>query len=97
MVKAIYIYPTPPLQAGCDTRSTFVCNTDGLNLEFSFSQAGCLTNTKEPSLSYYLSIPEGEELDSCLSQIHLQTISSKIWTKVTDFVTDGDNRLAKHA
>ena len=32
----VYIYPTPPPWAGCDTRSNFKWSSAGLNSEFSF-------------------------------------------------------------
>ena len=35
----------------------------GLNSEFSFSLTSCLTKAKEPSLSYYLPIAAGEQMD----------------------------------
>ena len=38
------------LQAGCDTRPVFKLSKVSLNSEFSFSQTGCLTQAKEPSL-----------------------------------------------
>ena len=34
--SSVFIYPTPPPQARCDTRSIFQQNIEGLNLEFSF-------------------------------------------------------------
>ena len=34
----------------------------------SFSNNGCLTKVKEPSLPYYLAIATREHMDSCLSQ-----------------------------
>ena len=42
----VCIYPTPPLQAGCDTR-------------FSSSETSCLAKAKDPSLPYYLPVAGG--------------------------------------
>ena len=51
-----YIYPTASLWAGCDTRSIFKRIIMALISEFFFSKIGCLTKTKELSLSYSLAI-----------------------------------------
>ena len=55
-MTAVSIYPTPPSQAECDKRSVLEQNTNGLNLEFSFSKTGCHVKAKEPRLPYYLRI-----------------------------------------
>ena len=36
-VGKVFIHPTPPSQAGCDTRSIFKHSTADLNSEYSFS------------------------------------------------------------
>ena len=48
----VCIYPTPPSQAVCNTRSIFKWSTAGFNAEF------FLLKAKEPSLLYYLAIVE---------------------------------------
>ena len=48
--------PTPPLRAGCDTRSIFKPCKAGMNSEFSFSLTGWLIKAKEPSLPFCLII-----------------------------------------
>ena len=54
----ICIYPTPLLQTKCNIKTIFKQSTAGSNLEFSFSLVGCFTKVKEPSLPYYLTLPE---------------------------------------
>ena len=55
-----------------------------LNSEFSFSLTSCLTNTKEPSLPYYLIIAE-KRTDGFMPLVlwEMQTAWSSIWTQVT--------------
>ena len=53
------IFTNPSAQAGYDTKSIFKRSLTGLNSEFSFSWASCLTKAEEPSLSYYLPIAGG--------------------------------------
>ena len=53
----ICIYPTPLPWAWRGIRSIVLRRVD-LNLEFSFTYADCLTQGKEPSLSYYSFIAE---------------------------------------
>ena len=51
------IYRTRLPRAGCNKKVNFLKRSSvWLNLKFSFSKTGCLTKTKEVSLSYYLSI-----------------------------------------
>ena len=52
MMMMIYLFTNPSARPRCNTRSILT----GLNSEFSFSQTGCLTKAKEPSLPYYLPI-----------------------------------------
>ena len=47
-----YIYPIPPPQARCDTRSIFKRSTAGLYSEFSFFLTGLLAKVKESNLLY---------------------------------------------
>ena len=64
--NSVCIHLTPQLQTGYNTRSIFKPSTTGLNSEFSFSQTGCLTKTKEISLLYYLAIAVGR-IDGLIS------------------------------
>ena len=54
----VCIYLTPPLETGYDTRSIFQWCAASLNSEFFFSKPSGGTQTKEPSLPYYLLIAE---------------------------------------
>ena len=45
---------TPPVRAGCDTRSIFKGSQTCLNSVFSFSYTNCDVKVKEHSLPYYL-------------------------------------------
>ena len=67
-------YPSPSPRTGCDSWSIVKGETAGLNSDFSFSLAGCLTKAKEPNLLYYLPIA-GEE--NQLIQTYLEDISAK--------------------
>ena len=54
-----YVFNKPHYQkAECDIRSIFNQSKASLNSAFSFSQTGCLTKAKEPSVPYYLPIAE---------------------------------------
>ena len=74
----------------------FFFSTTGLNWEFSFSKTGRLAKTKELSLSYYLPIAAGEDMDLCLSRelarSEMQTASSRIWTRIACSISYHDNR-----
>ena len=79
--KVRCIYPTPLLQAGCDTRSILKQSRTGLNSDFSFLTS-CLTKTQESSLPYYLLIAE----ESRKIHAFLKGISTK-W-KANNLVQD---------
>ena len=86
--------PTSPL--GQDmTQGPFLSLT-GLNSEFSFSQASCLIKAEEPSLSNYLPIAGGRiigfiSFPRVLVLCEMQTVSSKIWTRVALSIFFDDN------
>ena len=63
------IYPTPLPEARCDAKSIFKLCKASLNSEFFISLPNWLTNVKEHSLTYYISIAEEEKMDS-FSQGH---------------------------
>ena len=60
----------------------------GLSSEFSFSETSCLTKAEEPSLPYYLPIAGGRIIGfipfpMVLVLCEMQSVSSRIWTRVT--------------
>ena len=68
----------------------------GFNSEFSFSYTSCLTKAEEPSLSYYLPIAGGRIIGfipfpRVLVQCEMQSVSSRIWTRLAAFISYGDN------
>ena len=87
-----YYLPNPSALAGYDTGSIYKRSLTGLNSEFSF----CHTKAKEPSLSYYLPraggriirfIPSPRVLVLC----EMQSVSSRIWTRVAVSISYDDN------
>ena len=92
----VIIFTNPSARAGYDTRSIFKLSLTGLNSEFSFSLTSCLTKTEEPSLSYYLPIAGGKIIGfipfpRVLVLCEMQLVSSRIWTRVTVFISYDDN------
>ena len=63
----MYLAPTHQ-QAECDT--VFKQNQAGLNSEFSFSYASCLTRAKNPICPNIYSLLRREEIDTFFSQGH---------------------------
>ena len=68
----------------------------GLNSEFSFSYTSCLTKAEEPSLPYYLPIAGGRIIGfipfpRVLVLCEMQSVSSKIWTRVAVSISCDDN------
>ena len=77
-------------------RSLFKRSLTGLNSEFSFSQTSCLTKAEEPSLSYYLPIAGGRIIGfipfpRVLVLCEMQSVSSRIWTRVAVSISYDDN------
>ena len=64
----VFIFPKPPPQSRCNSKSIFRESKASLNSEFSFSKTGCLTITKEHSVPYYISIAWREQIYSGLFQ-----------------------------
>ena len=67
-----------------------------MNSEYSFSLTSCLTKVEEPSLSYYLSIAGGRTIKfipfpRVLVLCEMQSVSSKIWTRVVVSISYNDN------
>ena len=88
--------PNPSTRAGYDTRSILKRSLTGLNSEFSFSLTSCLTKPEEPSLPYYLPIAGGRIIGFIPFPIVLvlckrQSVSSRIWTRITVSISDDDN------
>ena len=90
------IFTNPSARAGYDTRSIFKRSLTGLNSEYSFSLTICLTKDEEPSLSYYLPIAGGRIIGfiafpRVLVLCEMQSVSSRIWTRVAVSISYDDN------
>ena len=91
------IFTNPSARAGYDIRSIFKRSLTGFNSEFSFSKTSCLTKVEEPSLPYYLPITGGRIIGfipfpRVLVLCEMQSVSSKIWTRVAvSFSYDGSH------
>ena len=88
--------PNPSARAGYDTRSIFKRCLTGLNSEFSFYKTSCLTKAEEPNLSYYLPIAGGRIIGfipfpRVLVLCEMQSVSSRIWTRIVEFNSYDDN------
>ena len=95
-IKKILIFTNPSARAGYDTRSIFKRSLTGLNSEFSFSYTSYLTKAEKPSLPYYLPIAGGRIIGfipfpRVLVLCEMQSVSSRIWTRVTVSISDEDN------
>ena len=92
----VIIFTNASARAGYDTRSIFKRSLSGLNSEFSFSLTSCLTKAEEPSLSYYLPIAGGRIIgfipfQRVLVLCEMQSVSSRIWTRVAVSISYDDN------
>ena len=92
----IIIFTNPSARAGYDTRSIFKRSLTGLNSEFSFSLTSCLTKAEEHSLPYYLPIAGGRIIGfipfpRVLVLWGMQSVSSRIWTRVAVNISYDDN------
>ena len=92
--------PNPSALTGYDTRSILKRSLTGLNSEFSFSLTTCLTNAEEPSLPYYLPIAGGRIIGfipfpRVLVLCEMQSVSSRIWTRVAVSISYDDNHYTK--
>ena len=95
-VLKITIFTNPSARAGYDTSSIFKRSLTDLNSEFSFSKTSCLTKAEEPSLSNYLPIAGGRIIgfipfSRVLVLCEMQSISSRIWTRVSVSISYNDN------
>ena len=85
----------PSARAGYDTRSIFRQSLTGLNSEFS-SESSYLTKAEEPSQPYYLPITGGRIIEfilfpRVLELCEMQSVSSRIWTRVAVSISYDDN------
>ena len=92
----VILFTNPSARAGYDTRSIFKRSLTGFNSEFSFSYTSCLTKAEEPSLSYYLPIAGGRIIGfipspRVLVLCEMQSVSSRIWTRVAVSISFDDN------
>ena len=90
--------PNPSARTGYDTWSIFKRSLSGLNSEFSFSKTSCLTKAEEHSLPYYLPIAGGRIIGSIpfprvLVPCEMQSVSSKIWTRVAASISYDDKHF----
>ena len=96
----LLIFTNPYDRAGYDTRSIFKLSLTGLNSVFSFSKTSCLTMAEEPSLPYYLPIAGGRitgfiPFPRVLVLCEMQSVSSRIWTRVAVSISYDDNHYTK--
>ena len=87
------LFTNPSARAGYDTRSIF---KRSLNPEFSFSKTSCLTKAEELSLPYYLPTAGGRIIGfipfpRVLVPCEMQSVSSRIWTRVAVSISFNDN------
>ena len=92
--ECMYVFTNSSTWVEYVTWSIFKWSLTGLNSEFSFSLTGCLSNTQEPILPYYLAegrlvkfIPFSRVLALC----EMQTVSSRIETCITMSIYYNDN------
>ena len=91
----VTIFTNSSARAGYDTRSILKGSLTGLNSELSFSKTSCLTKAEEPNLSYFPIaggriigfIPFPRVLVLC----EMQSVLSRIWTRVAVFISYDDN------
>ena len=91
----MYVFKKPFARTGCDTRSIFKRSLTGSNSEVSFSETGCLTKFKKPSLPYYLLIAGGKTIrfipfPKVLMLCEMQSAVSRIWTPIAISITYDD-------
>ena len=89
-------FSTPSARTGYDTRSIFKRCLTGFNSEFSFSETSYLTKAEEPSLPNYLPIAGGRIIGfipfpRVLVLCEMQSVSSRIWTRVAVSISYDDN------
>ena len=90
------IFTNASARSEYDTRSIFKRSLTGFNSEFSFSWTSCLNKAEEPSLPYYLPIAGGRIIGlipfpRVLVLCEMQSVSSRIWTRVAVSISYDDN------
>ena len=94
----LFFYFTNPMERIWKNVNFYVVSA-GLNSEFSFSRTSCFTKVKWP---FYLPIA-GDRRDGSmpfprlLAWREMQTVLSRIWTPVSDFVSYDNNLYTKCA
>ena len=96
IILSLSIFTNPSARAGYDTKSIFKRSLTGLNSEFSFSETSCLAEAEEPSLPCYVSIAGGRIMGfipfpRVLALCEMQSVSSRIWTRVAVSISYNDN------
>ena len=96
----IIILSNPSVRAGYDTSSIFKQSLTGLISKFSFSKSSCLTKAEEHSLSFYLPIAGGRiigfiSFPRVLTLCEMQSVWSRIWTRVAVSIFYDDNNYTK--
>ena len=92
----LFIFSNPSARARYDTRSVFKRSLTGLKSEFSFSKTSCNTKAKELSLPYYFPIAGGRIIGfipfpRVLVLCEIQSVSFRIWTRVTVSISYDNN------
>ena len=91
ILRRACIYPTPPLRAGCETRSILKWSTAGLNSKFLFCFVFVVGNPTN------LLIAPGKRIDWFISFLmelvwsETQIASFRIWTLVAGFISNDSN------
>ena len=93
---SLIIFTNPSARAGYDSKSIFKRSLTGLNSQFSFSETTCLTKVEEASLPYYLPTAAGRIIGftpfpRVLVLCKMQSVSSRIWTRVNVSISYDDN------
>ena len=95
----VCIYPTPP---GSGARLIFKRSLTGLKSEFSFSLMGYHIKVEEHSLLCYLPIAGGRIVGfilfpRALALCEMQTVLSRIWTHISEFIFYYGNRYTTNS
>ena len=93
---SISYLPTPPLEQDMTQGQFFKRSLASLNSEFSFSLTSCLIKAEEPNLPYNLPIDGGRIIGfipfpRVLVLCEMQSVSSRIWTRVAVSISYDDN------
>ena len=94
--RILWYLPTPSLWQDMTQGQFCKRSLTGLNSEFSFSKTSRLTKAEELSLSYYLPIAGGWIIrfipfPRVLGLCEMQSVSSRIWTRVAVSISYDDN------